>query len=640
MRMFWRRKPEAAPSAVDDKADVLLSPAGVTHRTAVARLAAFRKATLDAAPTIAASGADVDGDPFRKNVWTRGTGEAPAALTSWFAAQTFIGWQFAAMISQHWFVDKACTMPAKDAVRRGFAMSVDGVEDQTDAIKLLDRANRRFGLNGQMQEFVRKGRVFGVRVMLFRVESTDPKYYELPFNPDAVTPGSYRGMTQIDPYWCAPMLDGPAATNPASAEFYEPTWWIINGKKYHRTHLRIFRTCDLPDILKPMYVYGGVPLPQRLMERVYAAERTANESPLLTMTKRLLVWKTELTKFLANPEGAQQHMAALTEWRDNMGAHIVDKSDEVAQIETSLSNLDDVITNQYVIACAIAEVPVTRMMGTSAKGLNATGEGDEANYHETLESIQANDLDPVLDRHLLLVTRSIVEPALSLAPGSLDVTATWHPLDTPTAKERAETEKLEAERDAALVAAGALDGTDVRRRLRADKTGDYTDIEEEVDLEPLAAEDAAPRPLYVSRKLVNVAEVRAWAKSQGLTLAADPHVTVTRSRAPVDWFAMGDNWSSDQNGNLTIEAGGARMVERLGDKGALALLFTSSALSFRHAQMRERGASWDHPDYQPHVTIQYDAPADLDVEPYRGKLVFGPEIFADFVDNWRPDGDA
>jgi hypothetical protein len=31
--------------------------------------------------------------------------------------------------------------------------------------------------------------------------------YELPFNPDGVKPGKYKGMTQVDPYWLAPVLD-------------------------------------------------------------------------------------------------------------------------------------------------------------------------------------------------------------------------------------------------------------------------------------------------------------------------------------------------------------------------------------------------------------------------------------------------
>ncbi|MBZ4283755.1 DUF1073 domain-containing protein, partial [Streptococcus pneumoniae] len=94
-----------------------------------------------------------------------------------------------------------------------------------------------------------------------------------------------------------------------SLHYYEPTYWLINGRRYHRSHLVIYRTCEVPDILKPMYRYGGVPVPQRVMERVYCAERTANEAPELAMTKRLTAFGTDAAAAVSNPEGFGQAMA-------------------------------------------------------------------------------------------------------------------------------------------------------------------------------------------------------------------------------------------------------------------------------------------------------------------------------------------
>jgi hypothetical protein len=47
--------------------------------------------------------------------------------------------------------------------------------------------------------------------------------------------------------------------------------------------------------------------------------------------------------------------------------------------------------------------------------------------------------------------------------------------------------------------------------------------------------------------------------------------------------------------------------------------------------MREAGASWDWPDYQPHISLS-KAPVDLSkIEPYRGEIVLGPEIFEEII---------
>lgn len=640
MRWPWTPRP-AEDVAAPDGDTPALSPSAHNRAVVAKRLASLGKAS--------GTGTGQDGLCGGLTPWGAPAGEAPEALFAWYAAQGFLGYQFSALVAQHWLVDKACSEPARDAVRHGFSCTIDGLdeEQQDEALHMIHKANKRMGLNAAMQEFVQFSRVFGVRVWLPIVESTDPKYYELPFNPDGVTPGSYRGMTQVDPYWITPILDAAASSNPANPGFYTPTWWQINGQLYHHTHLVVSIPFPVADILKPSYRYGGVPLPQRIMERVYAAERTANEAPLLAMTKRLVTWKTDLAEKLLDQAKTVEHLQGLTEWRDNFGVNMVDTDDAMEQLETSLADLDDVIMSQYIIVAAIAGMPVTKLMGTPPKGMNATGEGDAENYQQVLESIQSNDLDPLLERHLLLLTRSEIEPAFNKAPGTLEVTSDWNPLDSPSAKEYAEIDKLKAERDEVLANAGAIDGMDIRARLRNDRGGDYTDLPdvmpetpeqegEEADL--LAnAQDAAPRPLYVSRPLVNVAEFTKWAKSQGFgSVVDDLHVTVTFSRSPVDWMAMGDNWSSDQNGNLTIEPGGARLVEPLGDKGAVVLLFNSSALAYRHEHMRERGASWDFPTYQPHVTITY-AGTDVDlskVEPYRGKLVFGPEVFAPLDEDW------
>jgi hypothetical protein len=66
------------------------------------------------------------------------------------------------------------------------------------------------------------------------------------------------------------------------------------------------------------------------------------------------------------------------------------------------------------------------------------------------------------------------------------------------------------------------------------------------------------------------------------------------------------------------------------------LLFNSSELAWRHEEMVRAGASYDFDQYQSHVTICYKGAPDLaNVEPYRGELVFGPEIFEELDEDWE-----
>ena len=414
-----------------------------------------------------------------KQSFPANSGIIPEAQLLWYAGQTFIGYQLAAMLAQNWLISKACLMPAKDATRMGYELTVnDGTDVDPKVLDAIRKADVRYKLNKNMIEFVQMGRVFGIRIAMFLVESADPKYYEKPFNPDGVTPGSYKGISQIDPYWITPQLDSEAAGNPMSIDFYEPTWWRISGTLVHKSHLVIFKTEELSDILKPTYIWGGVPIPQKIMERVYAAERTANEAPMLALTKRTDVINIDLAQALSNQESFDQKLQRWVATRDNYGIKALGLDESMNQFDTSLTDLDAVIMTQFQIVAAAANIPAVKLMGTTPKGFNATGEYEEANYHEELESIQKHDLTPLIERHHLLLIRSEIAPLFNVEP--FPTTVTFNSLDAMTAKEQAELNKIKAETDNSLMMSGAIDGQDIRDRIVNDPKSGYNGIQEQV----------------------------------------------------------------------------------------------------------------------------------------------------------------
>lgn len=409
--------------------------------------------------------------------YANGTNTVSDAVIGWYASQGFIGAQLCGILAQNWLVNKACAMPADDAIRKGYnVVTVDGDELDPEAVKIIKAYDKAYKLNFNMREFIRKGRIFGIRVAMFKVQSTDPLYYEKPFNIDGITPNSYKGIVQVDPYWTAPMLDGASASQPDTLHFYEPTWWLINGKKVHRSHLIIFRHAEPVDILKPQYIYGGVPLTQQIMERVYAAERTSNEAPQLAMSKRTTVWLTDMEAVMADTNAAIGRLQQWAAYRDNYGVKLGDKEgDEFQQFDTSLADFDSLIMTQYQLVAAIAGVPATKLLGTSPKGFNATGEYEEASYHEMLESIQSNDLTPFAERHHALVIKSFVEPQLKMKIDT-ETTLNWLPLDTPTAEELAATNLSKAQTGQVLIGSGAISSEDERQRVATDKQSGYNEI--------------------------------------------------------------------------------------------------------------------------------------------------------------------
>lgn len=408
----------------------------------------------------------------------------PEGMQNWYLSQGFIGWQACSLIAQHWLVDKACSQSGLDAARHGYEIKTvnkkqegDPGEDADEVDqKILDRIkelDEDFDILTHCANMTKFTNVFGIRIIIFDIDYEDPKAYEKPFNIDGVRKGSYRGIRQIDPYWTAPMLDTAAASDPTNLRFYKPTWWVIGGRRYHWTHLHVCMGPEVSDILKPAYYYGGLPLTQRIYERVYAAERTANEAPLLAMSKRTTAIHVDLKKMAANQTSFKERLGEWVDMRDNHAVKILGLEETMDESDTSLSDFDSVIMNQYQLVAAIAQTPATKLLETSPKGFNATGEFEEKSYHERLETLQTNQYNPFLARHYELMVKS--------EGWDFRVEVSWNPTDAKTAEQQADINDKKAKTGETLINAGVISPDEERKRVIRDKNSGYTGLEDTDD---------------------------------------------------------------------------------------------------------------------------------------------------------------
>jgi hypothetical protein len=346
--------------------------------------------------------------------------------------------------------------------------------------------------------------------------------------------------------------------------------------------------------------------------------------------------------------------------------------------QVTWSGIPEIMNAFATFLAAVADIPVTRLMGRAAEGMNASGDSQQRDWGKAIKARQTLQLQPCLDQ----LDAALIPSALGSRPA--DVWWDFAPLDQPSEKEEADrfstfmqaAEKVQATAAIPEVAfskalqtslvefgwmpglEGALDEIPESERYgieqEEDPDGDDPSALTEPDADDddgdaprQAANDAAvwmadgqPKPLYVQRKLLNAGDLIAWARASGFetTLpAGDLHVTVLYSRALVDPIKMGRDWREDERGEIAVRPGGPRAIERLGEN-AVVLRFASPDLEYRHKDLIEAGGSHDYPDYQPHVTLTYAVPAGVDldaIKPFNGALRFGPEIFETLDLDWK-----
>lgn len=555
-----------------------------------------------------------------------------------------------------WLPRKIVDIPAFDSVRAWRDWQAKKAQ-----IELIEAEEKRLNVKGKILEAKIKARLWGGAAVVI---GTGDQNLTEPLDVERVGKGGLKYLTVISR---RNLTAGEIDRDPASEWYGKPKVYQIKSTDgvqvdIHPSRLVVFNGAAQPDeeIVTTTYAGWGDSVLLSVVEAIKQADGTAANIASLVFEAKVNVIR--IPDFMQNV-GDERYRAKILERytlaataKGINGDLLLDKEEEFEQKQASFATLPDVLMSFMQLVSGAADIPATRLLGQSPAGMNATGESDLRNYYDRLQAMQSVEMTPAMGRLDECIIRS------ALGSRDPDIYYEWAPLWGMSEKEKADVFKTKADAARALagtstspplvpidalsdalvntfVEDGSLPGLDAAieehgtlREQEPDEDEQRAAVGEEPKekAKPIAG-DAAPRTLYVRRDVLNAAEVTAWAKAQGFTdIVPDLHVTITYSRTPVDWMKMGDNWSDNGKGGLTIPAGGPRLMEAFGANGeAKVLSFASSSLSWRHEDMKRNGASSDREDYQPHITISYaeEGPDLESVEPYRGKIELGPEIF-------------
>lgn len=145
----------------------------------------------------------------------------------------------------------------------------------------------------------------------------------------------------------------------------------------------------------------------------------------------------------------------------------------------------------------------------------------------------------------------------------------------------------------------------------------------------LSSQENIQKTLYIYRPLINGYDLHHWAQEQGISILSEDilHVTLAYSRGGLE------NWSeaieSDSTYYCNSDPAHLRHLDFFGkEKSVLVLKLNAPELVKRWEELIATGTQWDWPNFQPHVTLTYEA-KDMDlnlITPYHGELIFGPEV--------------
>lgn len=615
-----------------------------------------------------------------------------------------------------WVSRKIIDIPAYDSTREWRDWQAES--DQITAIEDLER---KFNLKKRLMQAMIKARLYGGGALIIGVNQGKP---EEAVNLDAIKKDSLQFVHAVSRY---DLSAGPIQLDIMDPYYGEPQYYDSTGSNVVRLHpSRVVRLLgkELPrlgisdgwgdpvlqSIVDAVLQYGSVA--QGIANMVQEAQVDVIRIPGLTDNISSKEYEDRLKKRFGLAANAKSLFNML----------LLDKEEEWQRINAAFNSLPDVCKLYLETVAGAADIPGTRMLGQSPRGLNATGISDIRNYYDKIAGDQESDLTPAMER----LDEVLIRSALGSKPD--EIYYKWNPLWQMDDAQKSDIALKKAQAFQIDVNSGVMDSAVMKqaRENQLIEDGTYPGLEgiiaaneallAEQGIDPnqpdalkpppvpvvdpnaptdpnappptdpnvppqkggqqpptkgnplgqknlppakdtavddmvtrvrkkktkgAMAYDGAPKTLYVCRPVVNAAAIIAHYKAQGLATtipAGDLHATIAYSRTPVDWSKAGEDYCQDPDtGQVKVAPGGMRDTDKFGN--ALVLCFSSSALCWRWCSIKERtGATWDWPEYQPHLTLTYEAPDGLDpetIEPWQGPIVFGPEKFEEIDPNYK-----
>lgn len=328
---------------------------------------------------------------------------------------------------------KVIEIPAFDMVREWRDWQADA-----EQIEKLEAEERRLGLRGKiMLAEILRGLGGGAMIL------GAPGDLAMPLNER--TPGKLFYIHVVSRYaltgedWIDD-LDDPGFGGPKF-------WQVLSGTQQQRIHpsrVVAFTGDAIPDLAgaDPETKFWGESKVQRVIDAVKDSDTArAAFATMIHKARNTIIGIPGLSDLVSTTEGEgrlQRRIAALMTGESLFNATLRDAGDGSAGAgetidhrQVTWTGIPDVIRVFAEAVSAAADIPMTRLWGKAAEGMNASGDSQQRDWNKMVRARQELTLRPCLEKiDALLIPTALGGP-------NADVWWTFAPLDTPTEAEEA-----------------------------------------------------------------------------------------------------------------------------------------------------------------------------------------------------------
>lgn len=390
-----------------------------------------------------------------------------------------------AMYQSNWIARAIVDEWARDMVREWRSIKSKDSED-------IEAAERDLCLMQSVEEAVTWARLYG-GAGLVMITNQD---LEQPLNVNKIKKGDLEKFLVFDRYDLTAY--GDINTWDLLADNYmKPEFYNISGgsQKIHHSHIALFNGARLPKRqARVNFGWGDSELRRCISEINDMVASKGGIAELMQEANIDVITRQGLTDELTTDQDdaiiKRYEVFSLMKSAINMA--LLDGDEKLDRQTLQLGGVAPVLDTFMVWIAGASRMPMTKIFGTSAQGLNATGEGDKKNYYDAIRSQQTSELS--------MSMRTIDEVMVRSAVGSMpaDYNYVWNPLEQLDGVEVAQSQLLTAQKDQIYLGLNVITRSQAMRNLQSNEEYQYQDNEidelekleegnlfDEVDVEPV-----------------------------------------------------------------------------------------------------------------------------------------------------------
>lgn len=374
-------------------------------------------------------------------------------------------YELEAAYQSNWLARRIVDTPNEDALREWRAFTGKQAKD-------IATEERRLGIQQKYLDLCCWADLYGGAAIVMITGQDLSK----PLDVNKIKKGGLKNLVVFDRWDIQPTNFN--FTDPLADNWMLPeTYTIVNGQQpIHYSHVIRRTGARLPRRMRQFEQGWGDSRLRRCMSDLRDVVATKGGIASLVLEANVDTIAVDgLKSALASPQKDQvterYRLFGMLKSIVNLG--LLDKgSEEYQRNSISFSGLSQIMEQFMVWTAGAAEMPVSKLWGQAAAGMNATGEGDLKTYYDTIKAKQ----DGQMRRDLERMDQVMIRSALGTYPD--DIEFDWNPLYQASGIEQAQEDLAEAQADALYLDSQVVRRSHVMRR--AQTKGRYAITDEQI----------------------------------------------------------------------------------------------------------------------------------------------------------------